>query len=230
MCAAMSGSNNFVQAVSDFTRGNHGDSLRIEKAGKPGYETPPNALYLVYLGFDADGNLIVRQLLNRQIQGSLTAAEEELLKYAIANQNIESTNFERMAWNFPCYITFVVDKDDWKFYQRTREHHDPLKFLEIKDLESGPSQPYDQNKSFYDGKIITVKRPDGKKRNAVRCVNYLRNENGDLLQPGETRDYCFEIYLEAPFAVPQTPVRHITILIDPDGQNQGPPLPPPLEE
>ena len=37
------------------------------------------------------------------------------------------------------------------------------------------------------------------------------------------RNYCFEIYLKAIFKDPGGPDTHITVLIDPDGQNQGPP-------
>jgi hypothetical protein len=215
---------NFTQNVVEFSKPTgHGDSIRDPKMGQPGYD-PPDYLYLVYLSFDGVSNLIVRQLV-KEIRSSIKDSEEELFQEARDDTNIEARNFEDLVWDYPCYITFVIDSEDWAFYWRNNPNHDPIVFLKEKALRNNtpPPPPYDENYSFYDAVHTYVEDRDGKRHDAIRFVNYLRDQNGPLQTPQDVRYYCFEIYLEAPFARPMRPVNRITILIDPDGQNQGPP-------
>lgn len=218
----------FTQRVTDFSKPTrHGDPIRLPK--KDVYAAP-TYLYFIYISFDPDSNLIVRQLREDGISSTakLLTAEKRLFKNAVENKNVESTDFKGMVWDIPTYITIVVDKDDWKFTWKDKPEHDPVIFLPYKELDG--TQTYDENYSFYDAEPARVEGPHGKKRHAVRCRNYVRNKNGPLATPNDKCRYCFEIYLEAPFSTPLSPVEYITILIDPDGQNQGPPSPvPPID-
>lgn len=210
----------FTQAVSDFSFGrNYGDPIR----SPPGTAYPaPDCLYMVFLEFGADGKLIVKQLFAPQLAATVAATENGLFDDAVDNNGVLSTNFENLVWNRPCYVTFVLRNVGWKFYWRDQpKQHDSINFLQNKEGQIDLGKTYVQNKSFYNGKHIKVKDKNGIDHDAVRCENYVRDGNGNAIPPGKSVDYCFEIYLEAPFALPH-PATHITIIIDPDGENQGP--------
>ena len=54
----------------------------------------------------------------------------------------------------------------------------------------------------------------------MRCINFCKeDEAGGAMSDKQVRNYCFEIYVLVPFSQGN---KYVTILIDPDGQNQGP--------
>jgi hypothetical protein len=57
---------------------------------------------------------------------------------------------------------------------------------------------------------------------AFRVINYFLNAQGNQLGAGPPIKYSFQIYLETPFRTATNPHTHIVLVIDPDGQNQGP--------
>ncbi len=119
-----------------------------------------------------------------------------------------------MTWKAPCYLTFVIENQGWKFYWREHDiRHGPIRFFRRKDKVPSETRLYADNWAFFNAEQFDL---DG--HSAFRCTNYVSNERGPLTGR-DTVDYCFQIYLEAPFAIGG---RHITMLIDPDGQNQGP--------
>jgi hypothetical protein len=220
---------NFTQNISGFSKPTgYGDSIQDKKATDPGYD-PPEYLYLIYISFDDKHNLIVRQLVDEikstpaDLELKLSQLELKLFQDAQKEQNIEDTDFRNMVWDYPCYITFAVDCEDWRFFWGDKNQYDPIVFLPEKDIQSSGPNPYDENHSFYDAVRTTIEYPPGVKHDAFRFINYLRDANGPLQTPQDVCRYCFEVYLEAPFARPLRPVDRVTILIDPDGQNQGPP-------
>jgi hypothetical protein len=215
----------------------HGDSVRVRKLGSPGFENPPTAAYLVYIRLEAGANLTVRHMFRDSlIDGSIQTTEEALLKSAktaAGSPEQVGKDFETMLFEQPCYFTIVLDNDNWDFYfpdpesvpEPGAEAQDPIVFIASKttliEQPNGPAKretkTYDPNTSFYDAKEIVVSG-----RSAVRCINFHRNLEGEPLKRYESQNLGFEILLRVPFSVSPTEDHKIVIIIDPDGQNQGP--------
>jgi hypothetical protein len=202
-----------------------GDSVRERKPGWP----VPRHLYLVYIGMNQDG-LMVRQLDADIDPANLESEEDRLI--ALAAQSPVG-DFTKIVFKQPSYFTIVLDKDDWEFYYPDprnpspayRETHDPIIFLDEKAIIGSTgvrvAQPAERNKAFYNLEPV-VKRIGEKGRAAIRCVNFFtRNDAGDPVEHNETIDYAFNLFLRIPFSN-SAGSRKITIIIDPDSQNQGP--------
>lgn len=214
----------------------HGDSVRLHKLYTPGFGVPPSAAYLVYIKLEASGNLTVRHMFrNSLVDGSVKATENMLFAGARAGDSPDQVgkDFETMKFSKPCYFTVVLDNDNWDFYfpdpgvepAPGDEAQDPIVFIGKKTtLVERLDQPamrqvatYDENKSFYDAEEVLVGG-----RSAVRCINFLRDAKGKPLGKRETQNLGFEILVRIPFSLSPSQDRKIVVVIDPDGQNQGP--------
>jgi hypothetical protein len=214
----------------------HGDSVRLRKLYKPGFEEPPSAAYLVYIRLEAAGNLTVRHMFRDSlVKGSVKATEEALFAAAKAGGSEEQVgkDFEPMIFTKPCYFTVVLDNDNWDFYfpdpgtepAPGDEAQDPIVFIGKKTtLVERPNQAatrevktYDPNGSFYNAEEVLVGS-----RSAVRCINFLRDSKGKPLAKQASQNLGFEILVRIPFALSASQDRKIVVVIDPDGQNQGP--------
>jgi hypothetical protein len=216
--------NRFIAA----SRGNkHGDSIRVKKALNVGYYKRPKDIYLVYMGIDVNKQLAVRHFYRAGIDpDKIAEIEEELVKYAKYPNEPRpyqiAKDFTRIDFPRPAYFTAIVDGAQWGFYYPSPEQvepvkdevHDPIVFIERKTLSS-PKRA--KNFAFYNAEPVT---PDN--CNGVRCINFFTDQSGKLLTA--PTDYCFEIYIRVPFSEARATGRHITVIIDPDGQNQGPPV------
>lgn len=197
--------------------------IRLIMKDQPGY-VAPTSVFMIYMRFDATGELIVRQLRYQDFGDdgrTLEQAEEDLLAIAqaapFAGPHAVGTNFKDMRWTRPYFMTFVIDNPGWKFYWGVDQRHEAIRFLERKDAQGNFQIYEDENHSFFDAEQgIALGHGE-----AFRCRNYHRDANGPLLDARAVK-YCFEIYLQSPFKVPTGNSTHITVLIDPDGQNQGP--------
>jgi hypothetical protein len=121
--------------------------------------------------------------------------------------------FKNMLWQFPCYITFVIDNDDWRFNWNMNS---PITFV-----DDGASAP---NHAFYNAVQVKVPVYDQTgthvaDRDAVRCMNFVTDENGDILVHPAFLRYKMDLNL----LQPDGHGGYIPVYIDPDGQNQGPP-------
>lgn len=214
----------------------HGDSVRVRKLYEPGFEEPPSAAYLVYIKSETYGNLKVRHMFRDElVEGSVKATEEALLAGARAGGSPDQVgkDFETMLFTKPCYFTVVLDNDEWDFYfpdpgtepKPGAEAHDPIVFIgEKTTLIERPNGPalrevakYDPNTSFYDAEEVQVGG-----RNAVRCINFLRDSDGQPIAKKARQNLGFEILVRIPFSLSPFEDRKIVVIIDPDGQNQGP--------
>lgn len=208
----------------------HGKSVRRRPTG--GNYVPPSHLYLVYISMDED-EIIVRHLEKDINPADVEREENELIKEAVLRNNNVS-NFELIRFKKPSFFTIVLDEDNWDFYYPAPtvedfnfpEYHDPVIFLDEKAiiLEQGSNyaripKPFAENHAFYNLLPLT-KRIRGEFRQAIRCTNYFTKENGDLIDT--TVDYSFNIEILIPFSKTD-PSSKLRIVIDPDGQNQGPP-------
>ena len=50
-------------------------------------------------------------------------------------------------------------------------------------------------------------------------INFHLNEAGNPVPAGRPEKYCFQIYLQSPFAILNNPPTHIVLIVDPDGQS-----------
>jgi hypothetical protein len=159
--------------------------------------------------------------------------------------NEASRGFEGIMFKREAYFTTVIDELGWDFYfpaplKQTdvipNETHDPLVFIINKKVivssdDFGTDivvhdQYFAENHAFSDAEKVDMIVPGtgtgpgpfpDEVRKALRLINFFTDSNGQLLET--PAKFGFEIYLRAPADVGE----HLTtIVIDPDGQNQGP--------
>ncbi len=231
--SADSRTNNYRSFVSGFTfakegggTGGYGDRIRDKKRKedgkfKEGFRKPEH-VFLIYITLK-DFSLVVRQVEAPLENKSLKVVEQNLFEVAKKGAGGIQTNFQNMIWGQPCYITVVLgmpkeDKPVWDFYWVEEDlDHSPIRFHRRKDIHGHGSKIFAQNYSFYDAEKFEFTDGSDKKYNGFRCINYINTEFGHLGAEREL-DYCFEIFLK----VPLFHGNYITMLVDPDGQNQGP--------
>jgi hypothetical protein len=212
----------------------HGDSVRVRKLGTPTY-TAPNALYLVYVKLEPGGDLTVRHMsLDGLLNNSVEDTEAYLFDKAKTGGGLPEQvgqDFQTMAFTDETYFTIVLDNDGWDFYYPKptvvvpvpNENHDPVVFIrhKVTMIEQGGGPPiriphdYEPNTSFYDASSVTVRA-----RAALRCINFFRDADGSPLQ--RWQDLGFEILVRVPCSLSAAEGRKLVLIIDPDGQNQGP--------
>ena len=140
-----------------------------------------------------------------------------------SNSRLVGANFENIYWKKKCYFTLFLDEAEWDFYSFPADKEAPIVFVEEKSqiidgrVVTGPT--LDKNVSFFDAEKIKIAG-----RNAVRCINYKkRDAAGADNETGTVQSLAFEIYLRAPFASGHSANPYITMIIDPPGNNDGPP-------
>lgn len=193
------------------------DPNSIQNPKLNGYDLP-KSVYMIYMHFDEDGQFVVQQLYEKKFKDTVADAEKRLLKAATSESGTDvKYNFADIVWTTPYYVTFVIDNKNWRIHWGLQGKDDPIRFLERK---AGSTQLYvTDNYTFYAAERVE----DLGRGDAFRCINYHIQEDGQPVKKGAPRDYCFQIYLEAPFALsPSNSGTHIVLIVDPDGQNQGP--------
>ncbi len=216
----------------------HGDSVRLQKLGGLGFEAAPNRLYLVYMRFDEENKLSVLHMeTDPLIDGDVAATEAHLLGKARAGgggPEQVGRDFEKMIFKGPTYFTVVIDNVGWGFLFPAPgienppgvEAYDPIVFIEKKktlierpgNVLDTHEQIYSRNKSFYNAEPVGIEGMA-----AVRCINFFRDEQGVPLGDQEPLLVGFEIYVQVPYSLSAAEQRKLTVIIDPDGENQGPP-------
>lgn len=228
------------------TRNTHGASVRVKKlnVGHNPFDFP-SRLHLLYIALDAAANLVVRHLATTPVTiGTIESEESALFLEAkahaedgTASPHLLSVDFQPIIFPGPAFFTVVIDEQGWEFYfpadQKEEQvisgqTHDPIVFIDKKTviLNSSPNgtsitvqnQDFAENHAFYNATKVNLLA-----RDAVRMINFFTDENGNVFQT--LADYGFEIYLRAPCAGAVGTEHRTTIIIDPDGQNQGPPRP-----
>jgi hypothetical protein len=161
------------------------------------------------------------------------------------SHNELSRGFEGIEFKREAYFTIVIDELGWEFYFPAPakpddvipgQTDDPVVFLDNKKVivASNPSgtsivvhdQDFAENHAFSDAMMVDVVVPGtgpgpgpfpDEARRGLRLINFFTDSKGQPLTT--VTDFGFEIYLRAPAAAGD----HLTtIIVDPDGQNQGP--------
>jgi hypothetical protein len=206
-----------VRTSEDFVaRAPHGHRVTDPRPASGEYEDP-QYVYLIYMTQEADHGWIARHMyFPKGNDPDVTAANLFAQARAGDKSNQVGENLIGLKWKEPCIVYLVLDLDDTTFIDQDAPEFDPLFFVDEKPiLGSNPVvyARYDENHAFFEGNVITISG-----RSAFRCTNYLTDEGGNQIIHPKARYYGLEIRYLAPWNATRRP--HV---IDPDGQNQGPP-------
>ncbi len=231
-----------------------GKSVRERWLDSGTHYTYPSNLHLLYIALDTESKLTVRHLKTAQVTKDNVGTKEKMLfdagrAHVATNASTpmpESRDFETIVFTKPAVFAIVIDEVGWEFYYPAHANpdgpfkdqtHDPVVFIDAKTtIESSNAsgsqldvriQTFKENHAFLDAQKVSIVRDavgsdPAYNMDAVRMLNYFTDKNGQILQ--EHVHYGFEIYLRALFSAPGAPEHRTTIIIDPDGQNQGPPV------
>jgi hypothetical protein len=158
--------------------------------------------------------------------------------YRVRNpKQIGKGNFKKTPWDRISYVAIFFDEGHWRLRKRPKDGtKSAITFVVDGDGKSG--RP---NHSFFDAIDLDVEMPVGTSgdkdtRSAIVFINHMkRNEKGDQIggekprRPNEpkkeTQNFTFEIIVNVEAEMKDDPPT--VFIIDPGGDNEGPPLPPP---
>jgi hypothetical protein len=150
---------------------------------------------------------------------------------------IDGYFFETIEWTHKSYVVFFVDEANWKFHQPPNS--DPVVFITTgKDGKVGyPNWSFFDAMNFPDIEMPITGSTDTDERSAIAFINHLKaNDDGrdigeddqgnplPVPPPPERQLFQFQMYLKAKFT---NGTSKMTVILDPDGTNLGPPVPPP---
>lgn len=174
----------------------------------------PEDVYLIYLSVRGLG-LHRRQYRTKRSGSTADNVAKDLFNKAANNDNTYEVGKDLLGiiWKQPCHLYIVVHITNCQFSNTPNDpKHDPLHFHASKRIPGTSATLYfDKNAAFYEGTILpnnVLGIP------AFRCINHLTDEDGDPLWHPRLRTYGFEIRYLTPGGLE---------IVDPDGQNQGPP-------
>jgi hypothetical protein len=216
----------------------NGHSIRGDKlnqgwgTAKPG---EPTYLYVTMLDINDEGKIVARKK-EGDLGGATVRNKEMEFARVLAGGGGNPLDFTDFVFTKPTWFTIILNMDEWEFYYPQpnlenptfKKDHDPLVFANDKVYFDANNNevilPRSPNYSFYNCSqlFIVVPTDDGDKpRDAIRCINFFRkNEKGDPIEhEPDTQRYTFNIFVRAPLVENG---KKVTIVIDPDGTNQGP--------
>lgn len=132
-------------------------------------------------------------------------------------------DFRDLTWRRRVYFVIFIDEEYWKIYRRDT-NDSPILFLTRKK----GSKEGTPNHTFYDGKFFSVQIPSGSgadKRTGIWFVNHMKSDDsGTSDVTSEGQYFNFNILIDIMLSSnKETP---LTVIFDPGGTNQGPPLEP----
>lgn len=135
------------------------------------------------------------------------------------------SGFQNIEWRRKSYIAFFIDEANWTLHPK-----DGVNFI----TDSKGGAPGTPNHTFFDSLYlpltmqITHPRPGGPttdQRSALVFINHMKADAaGNDLQAGDKQLFRFQMVFDV--AIEGSPYR-MMVIFDPDGNNLGPPLPPP---
>lgn len=138
-----------------------------------------------------------------------------------ANPPPSGSNFQDIVWTRKSHLAILIDEEGWALQRRA----DGGTAIAFNTRKGGTP-----NHSFFDARDLEVGIPDGSggtdTRSAIALINHMkRNADGDDLLAGEAQSFMFDVYVELSYS--GAAASAVTIIIDPDGNNMGPPIGPP---
>ena len=182
------------------------------------------AVYRYY--YEGDGTLITSDL-DPNIKGSVGYYAKEMAMYARPS----TPNDGRFEYHgrglenfmFPSrysYCVFFMDDIHWKFLLDGNG-----KPVVVFNGNKGGSKFDKHDKAFTTPELLLIdmpifRTPDSDTRQAFAMINRMRNDKDKDLKEGEIEHYCFDIWMRVHYA---GSTNGLTLIIDPTGDNQGPP-------
>jgi hypothetical protein len=193
----------------------------------------PHVVYFYYLRFDTDGMLTTackaytdgpdpdRPAPNARIpHDRVPAIIKWLALKARKPGTFPAADLDNMRWDHKSYIAFFVDETSWQLHKR------PDGKSAVVFNTNGSAGP---NLSFFDAADVDVEMPISgttrvDTRTAIYFVNHMKRdaEGNDLRD--EDQPFQFDMFFNVTFA--GAPTLKTTVILDPGGTNDGPPLQP----
>ena len=184
---------------------------------KKRFRKTPWCIYFYYIGKRTNGTKFVRHYYYTNENEELDPEDlPDRIKTLALNARLEDERDQKppptgsdlhfVVWTRKSYLVFMIDIEGLNF--------DPNDPVSITSVSGNP------NRSFYDGKMVTITLPTHATGTAApsvfRCINHMKKGNG-ADQDGKER---FKITLNT---IPQLSI----VSHDDGGTNMGPPVPPP---
>lgn len=241
------------QAAARIGARNHGiDERRLGLPEFPKFQSVPHCLYFFYVRINSNGRLFIThhfypggdpndrtnpadpsswpeiprtpEALTPILQKlALDARPKRAKKYPKIGDS-----FDKIRWCRKSYIAFFIDEANWTLHVKAGE---PAVVF-ITDMKDGVAGA--PNLSFFDALNLPITMPirhpraggpTTDQRSAVVFVNHMKaDEEGNDLGAENPPRYQFKMIFNVAF---ENKKKAMTVIFDPDGDNLGPPVPPP---
>ena len=215
----------------------------------PNHQKLPRSIYFYYIRYTPDAGLDVRHYFypegaHDDVANPATPAQwapipntkaglephiKKLIENAKANggaggnaYTLAGRDFQNIKWRRKSYIALFIDDEAWTLHKHSATGQDALIFLTD---PAGPGLPNKTpNHSFFDAQVFDVTIA-GRQRPVFVCINHMTRDEAGNNVTEHPQYFAFEIYFRAKFL--QGATAPITVILDPDGNNMGPPIGPP---
>ena len=132
------------------------------------------------------------------------------------------SGFQDIQWRRKSYIAFFIDEANWTLHPK-----DGINFV----TDSKGGEPGTPNHTFYDSLYLPLTMlinggPATDQRSAVVFINHMKADvaGNDLSGNDPPQLFHFQMVLDVGI---ENSADRMIVIFDPDGNNMGPPLPPP---
>lgn len=140
-------------------------------------------------------------------------------------------NFKNLYWRRKSYIVIFMDEVNWKLHELDKDNPSIVFITDPKDGVTGLA-----NHTFFDALELSITmpikhpKPDGPRtdeRSAIVFINHMKaDDNGrDLDDWDDPQKFQFKIIFRVAYV--DGTDDGMTVIFDPDGTNEGPPIGPP---
>ncbi len=199
------------------------------------YKKVPQSIYLYYVTFGDDGLPVIEHHFHDHNADINEQNITSIISKVITDSNTGAGpaptggDFFGIEWSRVSYLAFVVDSDHWRMWKYFNEQEN----REEIGLNFNFTQASTANHSFYDAVNLSVpitnKKGVAVTRDAIAFINHLKADSmGRELGAGKPQDqlpekqfFAFDLYMvvgKDPTKVPSS-----MFIIDPGGENMGPP-------
>jgi len=228
----------FLERVIEGSIGGANHDVYDKRLNTPGHMVTPWVVYFYYLTFAEGGLPSVLHYYYKSGGPILPTKMEDVTKdlaWRVRNRDTNDIaagmtlcghDFYEVEWKHKSYIVVFMDSPFWRLFERA--NHDYGGVVVNAEKKGSP------NHSFFDARNMTIDMSHDdviESRSAIYLINHMKkSEFADDLgfdQAGkktvQREPFTFDMYFE----VGQPRGLATVFIIDPDGTNVGPPLPPP---
>lgn len=204
----------------------------------------PYSVFFLYMKINSDGSFTSDNYFfdgqqepidpshDPSVENSLGYYVKDMAEHARTRNNADSRysylGSGLHGFQFPprfSYCAFFMDNQHWHFM--LNEKGEPI----IKFHEEKNGKKYNKHRcAFKDIQLVTVdlasiENKDDEPRQAAVMINRMCNDKNEWLAKGEKEQYEFDLWMAVDYTNGNG---RLTIVIDPGGDNLGPPVPPPV--